>query len=217
MLFRSSHGAAFSDIDNDGDDDLIETSGRNHDTRVFKNTAGALSAITGHGLEDQEGRGRTVLMVDIDNDNDMDALIVNLDRTLIFEDAPPAPDAAQPSELYKNNGNGTSWTKVADPTGVIDNGSIRFAHLTSTGPATDQIIVTSNSFQFAAQSIQTGTGSLVSALNPANTSSFAADNATNLRDIALGDLDGDLSPEFVVARQDDKLEKIGRASCRERV
>jgi len=200
-----THGASFSDIDDDGDDDLIETSGRNHDTRVFKNNAGALSAITGHGLEDNAGRGRTVLMVDIDDDGDMDALIVNLDRTLISEDAPPAPDGAQPSELYLNDGDGTSWTKVADPTGVIDDGSIRFAHLTSTGPATEQIIITSNSFQVAAQSIQTGTATLISALNPANTSQFAGHNATNLRDIALGDLNGDLSPEFVVARQDDFL------------
>ena len=200
-----SHGAAFSDIDNDGDEDLIETSGRNHDTRVFRNNAGTMAAETGHGLEDNAGRGRTVLMVDIDNDGDMDALIVNLDRTLLTEDDPPNADAPQPSELYLNNGDGTTWTKVADPGVVINDGSIRYAHLTSTGPGTDQVIITSNSFSVALETVQTGTATLTAALNPVNQTLGTDDNASHLRDIALGDLDGDLSPEFVVARQDDFL------------
>jgi len=79
---HDSHGAAFSDIDGDGDDDLIETSGRNHNTRVFKNTSGALGLVDSGDLADFDGRGRTVLMVDIDNDGDMDAMVMNLDRTL---------------------------------------------------------------------------------------------------------------------------------------
>lgn len=199
-----SHGAAFSDIDGDGDDDLVETSGRLHDTRIFKNNAGTMSTISSHGLEDNDGRGRTVLMVDIDDDGDMDALIVNLDRTLI-ETVPGTPDDPEPSELYLNNGSGTTFTKVADPGTVLNNGNLRFAHLTTTGPGTEPVIITSNSFSVGIDTIQTDSASLIAATNPINQTLGTDDNASNLRDIALGDLDGDLSPEFVVARQDDKL------------
>ncbi len=215
-----SHGAAFSDIDGDGDDDLVETSGRTHITRVFKNNAGALAEIAGHGMEDTRGRGRTVLMVDVDNDGDMDALIANLDRTeLDCDDGDSdadintpecfdggAPDAAAPSELYLNNGSGTTWTKVADPTTVIDDGNLRYAHVTTTGPGLEPVIITSSESRVAIDTIQTDSSTLVAATNPVNTSAFLANNATKIRDLVLGDLDGDLAPEFVVARQDDFLD-----------
>ena len=200
-----SHGAAFTDIDGDGDDDLIESSGRTHITRVFKNTGGLLTEINNHGLEDVDGRGRTVLMVDINNDGAMDVLIVNLDRTLLSEKNPPAADPAEPSELYLNNGSGTKWTKVADPNTVIDNGNLRYAHVTTTGPGMEPVIITSNSAQFAVDTVQTDSATLISAVNPVNRSEFLANNATRMRDIALGDMDGDLKPEFIVARQDDRL------------
>ncbi len=199
---HDSHGAAFSDVDGDGDDDLIETSGRNHATRLFKNTAGSLAATGAGGLEDVDGRGRTVLMVDIDTDGDMDALIVNLDRTLVPD---PGGVGPQPSELYLNNGDGTQWTKMADPNNVIDNGSLRYAHLTSTGPGEPQVILTSNSFVFAANTIRTNTATLTAEPNAVNQSVGVDDNATNMRDIAIGDIDGNLDPEWVVARQQDFL------------
>ncbi|MFT7473545.1 MAG: Ca2+-binding RTX toxin-like protein [Verrucomicrobiales bacterium] len=205
-----SHGAAFSDIDGDGDDDLVETSGRAHDTRVFINdpaNIGDLGAITGHGLEDNLGRGRTVLMVDIDDDGDMDALIVNLDRQFLTPDGMDEndPTILRPSELFLNDGDGTSWTKVADPTTVITDESVRYAHLTTTGPGETPVIVTSNSFSFAIDTVQTGSATLIASANPVNQTLGVDDNASNMRDIALGDLDGDLMPEWIVARQDDFL------------
>lgn len=199
-----SHGVAFTDIDGDGDEDMIETAGRENETRIFRNTGGTLDLVgTTHGLEDFEGRGRTIVMVDIENDGDMDALIVNLDRTLI-ETVPGTPDDPAPSELYLNNGSGV-FTKVADPLDVIDDGNIRYAHLTSTGPATDQVLMTSNSFVVGLDTIATGSATLTEAVPPINQSLGLDDNVSHVRDIALGDLDGDLSPEFVIARQDDFL------------
>jgi len=172
----------------------------NHNTRLFKNNGGVLAATSAGGLEDFDGRGRTVLMVDIDGDSDMDALIVNLDRTLV-----PDPNGVgpQPSELYLNNGTGTAWTKVADPNQVLDDGSLRYVHLTSTGPGQPQVVLTSNSFAFAIDTIRTNVNGLVADPNPVNTTAGVNDNASNIRDIALGDIDGDLAPEWVAARQDD--------------
>ena len=138
----------------------------------------------------------------------MDALIVNLDRSFLNDDGTPENDStiAAPSELYLNNGDGTSWTPVPDPNNVLDNGSIRYANLTSTGPGTEQVIVTSNSFAFGLDTIRTNTAGLVSAVVGVNQSvggGMDQDNFSQVRDITLGDLDGDLTPEFVIARQSD--------------
>jgi len=202
-----SHGAVFSDIDGDGDDDLVESSGRGHDTRIFKNNNGTLSPITGHGLEDNLGRGRTVLMADVNGDGAMDAIIVNLDRQFLSDYGTDLndPTIARPSEVYINNGDGTSFSKLADPNEVMDDGSIRYIHLTSTGPGETPVLVTSNSFVWGLDTIQVGSNTLTAAPNPVKQSLGADDNATNIRDIALGDLDGDLAPEAVFARQQDFL------------
>ena len=196
---HDSHGASFSDIDGDGDDDLIETSGRNHPTRVFINNNGNLNETIDPGLEDVDGRGRTVLMYDADNDGDMDALIVNLDRDL----APDSP-GPRPSELYLNDGSG-AFTPVPDPNEVLNDGSLRYVHLTALGPGEPQVVLTSNSFVFAEDTIRVGTAGLVAEPNPVNPSVGVDDNATSMRDIVLGDINGDLEPEWVVARQDDFL------------
>ena len=204
-----SHGAVFSDIDGDGDDDLVESSGRGHDTRVFKNNNGALSAISNHGLEDNLGRGRTVLMADVDGDGDMDAVIANLDRRFLPGDDEDTdqnnPDIARPSEVYLNNGNGTSFTKMADPNEVLSDESIRYLHLTSTGPGEAPVLITSNSFVFGLDTVAVGSNTLTAAASPVVQSLGPDDNATTIRDIALGDLDGDLAPEAVFARQQDFL------------
>ena len=170
-----------------------------------------MSPVTGtHGLEDFLGRGRTVLMLDIDDDNDMDALIVNLDRQFLggtpgdADNPEDDPSILRPSELYLNDGTG-SFTPVADPNGVISDESIRYAHLTSTGPGLDPVLITSNSFVFGLDTINTGSATLSAATNPVVQSLGVDDNATRIRDIALGDLDGDLIPDAVFARQDDFL------------
>ena len=199
-----THGVTFSDIDGDGDEDLIETMGGGDANRIRINNAGTLGAPNdASGLADADGRGRQAVMVDIDNDGDMDALVANLENT----------DTAAPSELYLNNGSGV-FTKVTDTNGVLSDGNIRFAHVTTTGPGEDNVIVTSNGFSFAVDSIRTGESTLVAVANPVTQTVGVDDNATNLRDIALGDLDGDLVAEWVAARQDDFLaiDDVGMAT-----
>ncbi len=201
-----THGVTFTDIDGDGDDDLIEAMGRDHNTRVRINTGGVLSAPNeATGLADFEGRGRQVMMVDIDNDGDMDALVANLQRLELDADDNPIPNSsAAPSELYLNNGAG-AFTKVDDTNNVLSDGNIRFAQVTTTGPGEPNVIVTSNGFAFGVDTIRTGETGLVAATNAVTQTVGIDDNATNMRDIALGDLDGDLKPEWVAARQDDFL------------
>ena len=205
---KDTHGVTFSDIDGDGDEDLIETvgggDGANSANRVRINNNGTLAAPNDtSGLSDQDGRGRQTLMVDIDNDGDMDAIVANLLNT----------GTAAPSELYLNNGSGV-FTKVTDTNNVLSDDNIRFAHVTTTGPGEDNVIVTSNGFSFAIDTIRTGESTLVAEANPVTQTVGADDNATNLRDIALGDLDGDLEPEWVAARQDDFLaiDDVGMAT-----
>jgi hypothetical protein len=182
-----SHGAAFSDIDGDGDEDLFEVSGRNNTNRLFRNDNGVLSKIPVGNLGDTDGRGRQPLFLDFDSDGDMDVLITNLDRRDI-------DGVFRPSELYLNNGNGTSWTKVADPSEVLSDGHVRIASMTSTGPGTPQIVATHDVFTIAKDSIAVGSGTFAEPSNPAivrNTPSRP------VREVIVGDFDGDLHPEFI--------------------
>ncbi len=191
-----SHGSVFTDLDGDGDDDLIETSGNNSANRVFINNNGTLSLVTGTGLEDPDARGRAVTMVDIDNDGDMDAFIGNLENA----------DSSEPSRLYLNDGTGTNWTEASNNNNDLDTSNIRFINQTSTGPGTDQVVVTSNSFTFALDTLETNVPGLDTPVQPVVQIQGAQfGNLSHARDIALGDLDGDLAPEFVVARSQDRL------------
>ncbi len=182
-----SHGAAFSDIDGDGDEDLLEVSGRNSDNRLFRNDNGTLVDVDAGNLTDNVGRGRQPLFFDFDNDGDMDVLITNLDRREI-------DGVFSPSELYLNNGNGTSWAKVADPSEILSDGHVRVASMTSTGPGSPQIVVTHDVFSLAKDSIAVGTGVFAEPGNPATR--YNTPNRP-IRDVIVGDFDGDLHPEFI--------------------
>ena len=188
-----THGVSFTDIDNDGDEDLIETMGRDNANRVHVNNNGVLAAPDdATGLADTVGRGRQTLMVDADGDGDMDALVANL-----------ASDE-NPSSLFLNDGDG-NFTLSADANDAISDENVRYAHVTTTGPGEAPVIVTSNLFAFAQDTIEIGSVPLEAADNSVTQTVGLDDNASNMRDIALGDLDGDLSPEWVAARQDDFL------------
>ena len=204
-----SHSSVFTDLDGDGDDDLIESAGRDSINRVFINENGTLVEATDTGLEAAGARGRGVTMVDFDNDGDMDALIANLDLAVIDIDGDGTPDGATaPSELYLNDGTGLNWTPVPDLPGAqaaLFEENVRLTSLTSTGPGTEQVLITSNSFAFGINTIEIGSTELIEEFPGVRQSIGIDDNHTNVRDVALGDLDGDLDIEFVVARQQDRL------------
>ena len=200
-----THGVTFTDIDGDGDEDLIEVTARDNATRVFRNDSGRLVRVTGTQLDDTAGRGRQGVAVDFNLDGNMDVLVTNLCRGEETVFCQGAESSVSPSELYLGNGDFT-WEKVDDPSGVISDADLRWAQVTSTGPGEPNVIVTSNDFTLALDTITLGGNSLSDAENPVNQIQGALDSATRIRDVALGDIDGDLAPEFVIARQDDFLE-----------
>ena len=187
-----SHGVAFSDIDGDGDEDLFEVNGRNNENRLFRNDNGELTPVDVGELADPFGRGRQPLFFDFDNDGDMDVLIANLD--LRSDPVPQDERQLKPSEVYLNNGNGTAWTRVEDPNGVITDSHVRLAQLTSTGPATDNVVVTHDVFTLARNSVAVGTNQLTTAANPVIS---RTDTSLPIREVLVGDFDNDLYPEFI--------------------
>ena len=187
-----SHGVAFSDIDGDGDEDLFELNGRNNANRLFRNDGGTLAEVDPDNLSDEFGRGRQPLFFDFDNDGDMDVLITNLD--LQSDPVPQDERQLKPSEIYLNNGNGRSWTRVNDPNEVITDSHVRSASFTSTGPGSNNILVTHNVFTLAEDSVAVGTGQLS---EPANPAVSRTDTSLPIREVLVGDFDGDLHPEFI--------------------
>lgn len=187
-----SHGVAFTDIDGDGDEDLFEQNGRNNPNRLFRNDGGELALIDEGELSDPFGRGRQPLFFDFDNDGDMDALLTNLD--LRSDPVPQNERQLKPSEVYLNNGNGTQWTRVPDPNEVITDSHVRIAQLTSTGPGTNNIVVTHDVFTIAEDSLAVGTGQMVAPSNPATR---RTNTSLPIREVLVGDFDNDLHPEFI--------------------
>ena len=203
-----SHVGAFSDIDGDGDEDFIETAGAGDATRIFENRNGQL--VQTGTLGDPLMRARTVLMVDIDEDGDMDALVTALDSRFNDQDEDGEPDIA-PSALFTNDGNG-NFTEVADTNNILfDEGesldagaqNLRYAVLTSTGVGNDPVIVTGNQFSIGNHTLAVGSARIAEG-DRVIQSVGANNNASAIRDLAFGELDGNLAngPEIVAARQD---------------
>ncbi len=203
-----SHVGAFSDIDGDGDEDFIESAGAGDATRIFENRNGTL--VQAGTLGDSLMRARTVLMVDIDQDGDMDALVTALDSRFNDQDGDGEPDIA-PSALFTNDGNGT-FTEVPDTNNVLfDEGdpldagaqNLRYAVLTSTGVGTDPVIVTGNQFSIGSHTLAVGAAEIAEG-DRVQQSVGVINNASAIRDLVFGELDGNLQngPEIVAARQD---------------
>jgi len=111
--------------------------------------------------------------------------------------------------LYINDGG--SFTEAADPNNILFDEdeeavqNLRYLNLTSTGPGLEPVIALSNNFTFGVQTLATNVPGLAGAVNGVTQAQGAIDDVTQVRDIALGELDGNLDngPEYVLARQDD--------------
>lgn len=90
--------AAWGDYDNDADLDLIisNTGDRNF---LYRNDAGAFTRVTDEPMTQNVGESTGIAWADIDNDGFLDLYISNR--------------GGENNELYRNQGNGNNWVKVA--------------------------------------------------------------------------------------------------------
>ncbi len=215
-----SHGIAFTDLNGDGTEDLIEIRARDNANSVTDGTtlgvANGSPSMDAVGAEDDRGRGRAVLPVDMDWDGTMDIVVGNLDRTALGcdDDSDPDPDAdcfdstgdaAALSEVYLGDGDFT-FTATDDNANndAINDADITLLSMTRTGPGAPSVIVTHNNFTVGLDSLATNVSVPTAAgANGIGQVQGAGNNANNIRDIAFGDLDGDINTvEYAVARID---------------
>ena len=97
-----THGAAWADFDNDGDQDLIQLvggeSGKGQGSNLLyvNNDRRLEDQAAIQGLDYPFGRGRTPLWFDYNNDGMIDILLANIKR----------PDGQAPSTLFEQNNSG---------------------------------------------------------------------------------------------------------------
>ena len=155
-------------------------------------------------------------------DGNMDIVVGNLDRTVLncddggtcFDD-PDGPDEipgngddAVPddpaiSEVYLGAGDLTFAT--TDDNGnndAINDADVTLISMTRTGPGAPSVIVTHNNFTVGLDSLATNVAvPTVAGANGIGQVQGGPNNANNIRDIAFGDLDGDINTvEYAVAR-----------------
>lgn len=81
-----THGAAWADFDNDGDQDLVETTGAQfgkgqRPSHLYINTDGRLvDQAERLGVQQPKGRGRTPIWLDADRDGQLDLIFLNAPR-----------------------------------------------------------------------------------------------------------------------------------------
>ncbi|MGX1928972.1 VCBS repeat-containing protein [Flagellimonas sp. 2504JD4-2] len=85
---------AFSDMDKDGDKDLIVV-GEWMAISIFENDEGKFTLLPVHSLKDTQGWWQSIEVVDIDNDGDDDYLIGNLGKNNKFH-----PTVEKPLHIY---------------------------------------------------------------------------------------------------------------------
>lgn len=97
-----SHGAAFGDLDNDGDFDLVNGTTGTGDSgvanNIFRNDNGTFTDVTPASIRNREAGTRGVVTFDMDRDGDLDIFAVN---GWLGEGDP----SSERNELFRNDGN----------------------------------------------------------------------------------------------------------------
>ena len=182
-----THAAAFGDFDNDGDQDILQLSGAQKGTGTspnefyVMNNGIATNEAKERGVEDLEGRGRTPLWLDWNNDGKLDLFLSNLER----------PDGASPSALYlQASGN---FIRTTSP-GLMPKDNSLFSQSSELlGDGRRMLIVQGDSYPQRIVVFGTdGSVDMRSQLHIPQTQS--------VRDVAIEDFNGDLLPDFFMLR-----------------
>lgn len=185
--FLDAHGAAWADFDNDGDQDLVELYGvvrgsANVQKPFYVNHGGMLIDESDiRGLNDTDGRGRTPLWLDWNNDGLLDLYMANY----------PRPNSVLgPTRLMLQQKDG-SFVPLPDMTQHIKSFFGQLAYFDS---AVHLMIGSSASPIYPKQLYQLGNTTPLPVPRLPNLTFFG------LEDVAVADFDGDLSDDMLVLR-----------------
>lgn len=193
-LNSDMHGAAWADVDNDGDNDLVVVVGSDagqgeERNKLYTNDAGMrlLDFTFQTGLAYAEGRGRSPLWLDIDNDADLDVYVANWDRT----------DGLAPSALFENT-DGT-FESVTAGDASFSQGDNDYGQLVSLdgGPP---LLVVHDRGTFPAHVYDIVDGQAVDVLDQLGLATTG-----NVRDSVFADFNGDGLTDLFVVRASDPV------------
>lgn len=186
-----THGVAWADIDNDGDDDLIEVSGGGAGTaagsdkvlpqwrnNLFINYGGLLrEEAEAWGIDNPRARSRTPVWVDFDNNGLLDIAIGALQTNT----------KQQPSAVFRQVSGG--FLEVNAETG-FDAGSCQSVMISHLGSLGEQALICSDTSNVS-KIYDVSTGHFLDLTPIIGPAIFAS----GLFDLAIGDFNGDLTPD----------------------
>ena len=188
---------AFSDIDNDNDQDVLITGISSSGTisKLYTNNgSGVFTEVSGTPFDNIDSG--SIAFSDIDNDNDNDVIITGLNTS--YDDI---------AKLYTNNGSGVFTEVSGTPFVGIENGSIAFADIDNDN---DQDVLISganylNSFFTPITKLYTNNGSGV--FTEVSGTSFENVHESS---IAFADIDNDNDNDVLITGKNDTFQKIAK-------
>jgi hypothetical protein len=190
---QDSHAAAWSDFDNDGDQDLIELSGDDLNL-LYENMDGRLTDIAGTMGAGLQGcplknnnacvltRAQTPLWLDWNNDGLLDVLTVQA----------VSADSA-PSALFQQAGG--TFKEVGSLIGFEGTSKAQFAHLADLSGNGVPDLVLHDLSAYAKEVYELGGASLQNI-----SASLGIPGITKVQDVAVADFNGDLAVDLFMAR-----------------
>ncbi len=196
-----THGASFGDFDNDGDQDIMQMSGAQSgagsspNELYVMNNGLATNEAGARGVLDAQGRGRTPLWLDWNNDGYLDMFFSNLKR----------PDGMNPSAYFEQHAGIFSRTTLPGLTVTWQSLFAQSSELRGDGRR--MLIVQGDTYPQRVVAFGTdGSVDLRSQLHMPNT--------TLVSDVAIEDFNGDLLPDFFMVRMNPSASEVALADSR---
>jgi len=180
-ILGDPHGAAWADFDRDGDQDLLESGGGCCRNKLYVNDAGSfVDQAVAYGVDYPDGRGRTPTWLDVDRDGRLDLILGNA----VYAPAPTTILRQLPDGSFEDVG--SLWG-----VSVSETASVQLSDQDGDG----QLDLIFNGVQGPMRIMSPSGNPLVDV-----SSQYPIPNTSGVRDVALGDFDGDLVADFFYAR-----------------